>query len=222
MTNLFSKLLNKRKFILMAEIKLKSPSGILGKMNEIEKIAKEYEMGGADVLSVVTSKKYFGGNLKMIVRIKKTVDLPIFCKDFIRDEKQLEEIKNSGASAVLLLSYLATREKLKSLYKYSERLKLTPVVEVDNKKNLREAIEDNFKVIAVNSRNLRDFSVDREKAIRLLKKIPNNIISLAFSGVRNRQDLGKYLNSGAKGVLVGKTLMRSNNRAECIKKLREF
>ena len=205
----------------MAELKIKSPSvRVLGRMEDIEKISREYKQGGADLISLVIDKKKFGGDLKMIQRVKRNVDLPIFAKDFIKSENRLEEIKNAGASAVLLLAFLVAKEKLKLLYKKALRMGLFPVVEIDNEKDLDMAIEEKFPVIAVNARNLRDLSVDKNKAISLIKKIPENIISLAFSGVRNKDDVRNYLNAGAKGVLIGTSLMRAENKIAFLRKIR--
>ena len=197
----------------MAEIKIKSPSeGILGNIMDIEKIAKEYELGGADVISAVTEEKLFGGNLGMIRKIKKSTILPILCKDFITTANQLNNVKMAGADAVLLIAFLLKKERLKSLYKESEKMELIPIVEVDNEKDLSFCIKQKFKTIAVNARNLRDFLIDRKKAIELLGMIPKTITSLAFSGVRNKEDVENYLDVGAKGILIGTTLMKSGNR----------
>ena len=207
----------------MAEIKIKSPvEGVLGKMEDIEKIAKEYQRGGADMISAVTEEKLFGGDLSIVKKIKKVTKLPALCKDFIREEKQLNYVKKAGADAVLLIAFLVDRQKLRSLYRYAGILGLEVVTEVDNEKNLMMAIEEKFPVIAVNARNLKDLSVDREKAVRLIKKIPENKISLAFSGVRDNDDVRNYLNAGAKGVLIGTSLMRAKNKIAFLRKIKSI
>lgn len=221
MNNIFTKILKNKQFMLLAEIKIKSPTeGVLGRMSNIEEITKAYTRGRADMISVVTEKKMFGGNLGMIKEIKKTSDLPVLCKDFMYRISQIDKVKEAGADAILLIYFISGKEKLKKLYVQAVKSGLQPVVEVDNEEDLDEAISEKYPVIAVNARNLRDFSVDREKAIKLLKKIPGNFISLAFSGVRDKEDVRKYINSGAKGVLVGTSLMRAENKSEFLKTLR--
>ena len=221
MNNLFTKILKNKRFILMSEIKIESPTeGNLGKLSDVERLAGLYQAGGADMISAVTEKKMFGGNLGMIKEIKKISVLPVLCKDFIYRISQIDKVKKAGADAILLIYFISGKEKLKKLYVQAVKSGLQPVVEVDNEEDLDEAISEKYPVIAVNARNLRDFSVDREKAIKLLKKIPGDFISLAFSGVRDKEDVRKYVNCGAKGVLVGTSLMRAENKSEFLKTLR--
>lgn len=221
MNNIFTKILKNKQFILLAEIKIKSPTeGVLGRMSNIEEITKAYTRGRADMISVVTEQKLFGGSLAMIEKIKKVTKLPVLCKDFIVKENQLKNARRMGADAILLLAFLLGSDSLIKLYEACKNFGLIPVVEVDNEDDLKFAVSQKFPVIAVNARNLRDFSVDREKAIKLLKKIPGDFISLAFSGVRDKEDVKRYLNCGAKGVLVGTSLMRAENKSEFLRELR--
>lgn len=223
MNNIFTKILKNKRFILMSEIKIESPSeGNLGKLSDVSRLAGLYQAGGADMISVVTEKKMFGGNLGMIKEIKKTADLPVLCKDFIYRISQIDKVKEAGADAILLIYFISGKEKLKKLYVQAVKSGLQPVVEVDNEEDLDEALSEKYPVIAVNARNLRDFSVDREKAIKLLKKIPGDFISLAFSGVRDKEDVKRYINAGAKGVLAGTSLMRAENKSEFLKTLRSI
>ncbi|OGF98696.1 hypothetical protein A3D78_04485 [Candidatus Gottesmanbacteria bacterium RIFCSPHIGHO2_02_FULL_39_14] len=221
MINIFKKILEVRKFILMAEIKIKSPSeGALGGMEEMEEIAKEYTDGGADMISAVTEQTHFGGDLGMIDRIKRVSSLPILCKDFISDERELVDVKEHGADAVLLLVMYVSKEKLVVLFDSALKMGLVPIVEVDNEVDLNMAVREKFPVVAVNARNLRDLSVDRKKAISLIRKIPQKVIALAFSGVRDKEDVKNYLKAGAKGVLIGTVLMRAKDKVSMLKELR--
>ena len=223
MTNLFETILLKRKFILMAEIKIKSPAdGILGNIDDVEKIAMEYMRGGTDVISVVVESKYFGGNPEMIARVKKTVSLPVFAKDFVTIESQVEKSKNAGADAILLLANLVSKEKMITLYKKTENLGITAVVEVDSEDSAETAIFEKYPVIAENARNLRNFSINRKKAKEIIKMIPRNRVALAFSGVRNKEDVSEYLNTGARGVLIGTTLMKTDKKADFLSGVRDL
>lgn len=223
MNNLFANILKKKKFILMAEVKLKLPSkGVIGKIEDIEEIAREYKQGEADVISVVVEERQFGGNLRMIKIIKEASNLPVFAKDFVTDEKQIKEIKKAGADAVLLLADLNSKENLKKLFEKAQELDLIPVVEVDNEKDLKTVVAEKYPVIAINARNLRDYSVDLKKARKLLQLIPKDRIALAFSGVRNKEDVQSYIDAGARGVLIGTTLMKAKNKAELLKEFRNI
>src|SRR3989338_4692889 len=210
-------------FALIAEIKLKSPiEGNLGIISDAAEIAKQYEEGGADALSVVTEEKLFGGNLKLIQRVKNVCKLPVLCKDFVTVERQLEKIAEAGADAVLLLARLLNDRQLKSFSQTAGKLKMLPVIEADNLEDLKRLIAGKYRVLAVNARNFDDFSVDRERSCRLLKMIPTSTLKLAFSGVLNNQDIKKYLNCGAEGVLIGTALLRPANRSELIKELKNL
>ena len=156
----------------------------------------------------------------MIDKIRKITNIPVFCKDFITDEEKLYKIKGRGADAVLLLLKLVSRDKLVTLFNKTLNLGLFPVVEVDNGKDLETAVEEKFPVVAVNARDLRDLSIDRNRAISLINKIPKKIIALAFSGIRDKEDVKNYLKAGARGVLIGTSLMRVEDKISLLRELR--
>lgn len=206
---------------LIAEIKLTSPSsGNLGKESDVEIIAKTYEQAGADAISIVTNKKFFSGDISFIKRVKKVSTLPILCKDFIVDPFQLIEIKHTGAQAVLLIAKIVSKEKLKKLVELVISLGMEPVVEVQTEKELHHALLTFASCIAVNARDLQDFSVDIDRACGLIQKIPNNRIALGFSGISSRKDVEKYKKAGAKAVLVGTSLMKAKDIKGRIKELK--
>lgn len=208
---------------VIAEIKLASPSaGKLGDANDIEKKVKDYENGFADAISVVVDKKYFSGDLDFIRRIKAEVSLPVLVKDFVIDSYQIYEMKVYGADAVLLTAKIVSLDKLIKLVKLANELNIEPVVEVQNAQELRNAFITDTRIIAVNARDLKSFVVDIEKVCELIKKIPKKYIKLGFSGVTGKEDVNKYKNAGANGILVGTSLMKTNNIRKFLKELKNL
>lgn len=206
---------------IIAEIKLTSPiAGKLGEEKDIEKRAILYEENFTDVISLVVDKKYFGGDLEFIRRIKNTVSLPILAKDFIVDPYQIYELKVYGADAVLLIAKILNKKKLQQYVELCFEIGLEPIVEIQNRKELDEAIATNTKIIAVNARDLTTFTVDMDKACQLIKSIPKEFVSLGFSGVLGRSEVEKYRKAGTKGILVGTSLMKSKNIGTFIRELK--
>lgn len=203
---------------IIAEIKLASPSrGKLGNVIDIEKKVKDYEKGFADAISVVVDKKYFGGDLALIRKIKDAVSIPVLAKDFVIDPYQIHELKAYGADAVLLIAKIVTPGKLVQLVELAGELNIEPIVEVQNEQELNNAIKTKTNIIAVNSRDLETFRVDINKACDLIRRIPKKFIRVAFSGVENKTDVKKYKEAGVKGVLVGTSLMKAKNVEGLIK-----
>lgn len=210
-------------YALIAEIKLKSPTeGELGTNRLVSEIVRQYQKAGVEALSVVTENHIFGGNLKLIRTVKKYGNLPVLCKDFVTRESQLAQIGRAGADAVLLLARLLDNQRLKIFSKKALKLKMLTVMEADNPEDLKRLISGKFPLVAVNARNLGDFTIDRERACRMLQIIPATTFKLAFSGVRDIRDIKKYLASGARGILVGTLLMKSDKRIELIRKFKRL
>lgn len=208
---------------IIAEIKLASPTeGKLGDEIDIGKKVKDYEKGFADAISLVVDKKYFNGELEFIRRVKNIVTLPILAKEFVIDPYQIYEMKAYGADAVLLIAKIVSEDKLRRFVSLCFDIGLEPVVEVQNERELDSAIHTDTKLIAVNARNLTTFAVDIDKACKIIRLVPKDFISLGFSGVSNREDIEKYKKAGVEGVLVGTSLMRSNDVKGLIKELRNI
>ena len=206
---------------IIAEIKLASPSeGRLGDKNQIEKRAIMYEKSFADAISVVVDKKYFAGELEFIRLIKNVVSLPILAKDFIIDPYQIYEMKTYGADAILIIAKISKVNQLVKLVKLSKELNIEPVVEVQTEQELENALNTDTKIIAVNARDLDTFKIDIGMACRLLQRIPQKYVTLGFSGILGRSEVEKYKKAGAKGVLVGTSLMKAGNIKEYLTSLR--
>lgn len=206
---------------IIAEIKLTSPTeGKLGEEENIVDRAILYGKSPADAISVVVDNKYFGGKLEFIKQIKEVVVLPILAKDFIIDLYQIYEAKVYGTDAILLMAKIVSPDKLNQLVKLAMTLNIEPVVEVQNEQELENATKTNTQIITVNARDLNTFEIDVDEACRLLKVIPQKFVTLGFSGAFGRNEVEKYRRAGAKGVLVGTSLMKAQNIAKFIKELK--
>ncbi|MBI4038554.1 indole-3-glycerol-phosphate synthase [Candidatus Daviesbacteria bacterium] len=198
---------------LIAEIKLASPSeGKLGEKVDIRSRLQEYQNAGADAVSVITENNFFRGSLDLVSTVKRIIlNLPILQKDFIIDDFQIEESCKSGVDALLLIASIVNVTQLKRYVKLCREKELEPVVEICSEDDLVGAIRSETEIIAVNARDLDSFEVNVDRACKLLKKIPEEFIKLGFSGVHSRSEVEKYKLAGAKAVLVGTELMKTNN-----------
>lgn len=214
---------NHSQTILIGEIKLASPSeGILGRQEDIETRAVAYEHAGVDVISVVTKNKRFHGSTSFIPRIRKVTSLPILQKDFVVDPHQVYEAKMIGSDALLFIARIVNASSLRKLVALALSLGIEPVVEINNEKDLKKAIDTGTTCIAVNARDLRTFEVDMDRACAVLKKIPDRYIKLGFSGIHTSREVKKYKDAGAHGVLVGTALMKAENINAFVQELRDI
>lgn len=211
---------NKNKISLIAEIKFASPTHPnLGSHQDLLSRAKQYEKAGAEALSLITEKHYFKGDGRFISRVKEQVLLPVLQKDFVIDAYQLYEAKLFGSDAILLIARLVDEEKLNEFVDLCFSLGIEPVVEINNNDDLQKANKTKAKIIAVNARDLETLNVDMSKAYLLLNTISDNFIKLGFSGIHSAKDVLNYKNAGANGVLIGTSLMQTENVDEFIKSL---
>ncbi|MFH1825164.1 MAG: indole-3-glycerol phosphate synthase TrpC [Candidatus Firestonebacteria bacterium] len=206
-------------FSIIAEVKKASPSkGIMRKDFNPVQIAKIYEKGKADAISVLTDNKYFKGNLSYLKRIKNMVSVPILRKDFIIDEYQIYESRYYGADAVLLIVSILTENKLRYFIKLAKKINMDCLVEVHSQKEIKTALKCNADIIGINNRDLRTFKTDLKTTERLIRYMPDNKIVISESGIKTKEDI-KYLKSlGVDGVLIGETFMRSKNITSTLKK----
>tara|TARA_B100000287_G_scaffold435616_1_gene504959 strand:+ start:5675 stop:6439 length:765 start_codon:yes stop_codon:yes gene_type:complete len=211
---------NKKKYNLIAEIKKSSPSkGLICKNFNLEKIAKEYQKAGAKCLSVLTETNFFQGNIKFISKVKKVVDIPILRKDFIIDEWQIYESYHSEADCILLIMAILNDSQYKKFYKIATELGMDVICEVHDEDELKRALKIDVKCIGINNRNLKTLKVDTNIFSILSKKIPNQIIKICESGIKQNEELKKFIKNGANAFLVGETLMQSQNIYEATKRL---
>lgn len=217
----FEKALQSPNISFICECKMASPSkGLISPDFPYLEIAREYEAAGADCISVLTEPKWFLGSDQYLKEIAAAVSIPCLRKDFTVDEYMIFHAKLLGASAVLLICSILTQEQLKAYIDICDILGLSALVEVHDEREVYMALDAGARIIGVNNRNLKDFSVDTGNSFRLRELIPSNVLFISESGVTNKQDVAKLRKIGADAVLIGETLMRAPNKKEKLSELR--
>lgn len=217
----FEKALSKNRLAFICEVKKASPSkGLISADFPYLAIARQYEAAGADCISCLTEPKWFLGSDEYLQEIAKTVQIPVLRKDFTVCDYQIYEAKLLGAGAVLLICALLSKRELEEYIDICDALGMSALVEAHNEKEIETAVRAGARVIGVNNRNLRDFSVDTANAARLRALVPPGILFVSESGVKTRSDIEKIEKSGANAVLIGETLMKSANIGEKLRELR--
>ena len=217
----FEKALRTDDIAFICECKKASPSkGVIAENFPYLQIAKDYETAGADCISVLTEPKWFLGSDEYLKEIANAVSIPCLRKDFTVDEYMIYQAKLLGASAVLLICSILSESQLKEYIAICETLGLSALVEVHDEKEIQTALQAGAKIIGVNNRNLKDFSVDTQNSGNLRKLVPHDIIFVSESGVKTPQDVQKLRSIGANAVLIGETLMRAENKSQKLAELR--
>jgi indole-3-glycerol phosphate synthase len=194
---------------VIAEIKRASPSeGPIAPDADPVAIAKAYEAGGATAISVLTSRRDFGGSLVDLERVREAVDLPLLCKDFIVDPYQVLEARTHGADAVLVILALVEDDLAQDLIQAAEDLEMDVLCEVHDVAELRRALDLGAPIIGVNARDLGTMTVDRAAQRDLLRSIPAGFVAVAESGIATPAHAKEAYAAGASAVLVGTALMR--------------
>ena len=217
----FEKALKKQGMSFICECKKASPSkGLIAPDFPYLEIARDYEKAGADCISVLTEPKWFLGSDEYLKEIAEAVRIPCLRKDFTVDEYMIYEAKLLGASAVLLIGSLLTAGELSQYIHLCDELGLSALVEAHDENEIRLALEANARVIGVNNRNLKDFSVDTDNSRRLRDLVPRDVLFVSESGVRNAEDVKKLREAGADAVLIGEALMRAADKKTRLAELR--
>ena len=217
----FEKALKKNGISFICECKKASPSkGLIAPDFPYLEIAKEYEAAGADCISVLTEPKWFSGSDKYLKEIADTVRIPCLRKDFTVDEYMIYEAKVLGASAVLLICSILTGDTIREYIRLCDELGLSALVEAHDETEVDMAVQAGARIIGVNNRNLKDFSVDTENSARLRSLIPKDVLFVSESGVKNAEDIAKLRAVGADAVLIGETLMRAADKKAKLDELR--
>jgi len=216
----FASALKQQTISLIAEVKRASPSkGLLCPNLEASSLARVYSQSGAAAISVLTESDHFLGNFADLKAVRAEVDLPLLCKDFIIDRYQVFNARAHGADAVLLIAAILTQNELGTLLKAAHSLGMTALVEVHNRDELMLALKLSPGIIGINNRNLTDFSVDLETTSSLRPLIPQDIVVVSESGIRNRDDVLHLQRVGANAILVGEALVTSPDPATKINEL---
>lgn len=209
--------LRKDRVNVIAEIKSASPSaGPIIDNPDVAAIAAAYKEGGAAAVSIVTEPEFFHGSREWIARV---AGLPVLMKDFIIDESQLIRGVAAGASAILLLASLLDAAQIRDFIACLDSYSCDALVEVHDEAELDRAIGGGARIIGINNRNLRDFSVDLGASERLSPRIPGGVLRVAESGIRTRSDIDRLRAAGFDAFLVGESLLRQNDRAAAVRKL---
>lgn len=217
----FEKAIRKKELSFICECKKASPSrGIIAHNFPYLQIAKEYEAAGADCISVLTEPKWFLGNKEYLHQIASTVSIPCLRKDFTVDEYMIYESRILGASAVLLICSILSERQIGEYIQICDAMGISALVEAHDEQEIAMAVHAGARLIGVNNRNLRDFTVDTENSFRFRAMIPRDILFVSESGIRNAQDVEKLRQVGADAVLIGETLMRAENKAAKLTELR--
>ncbi|MGL5207628.1 MAG: indole-3-glycerol phosphate synthase TrpC [Acidaminococcaceae bacterium] len=217
----FEKALRQNDLTFITEIKKASPSkGLIAEDFDYIRIAKEYEAAGAAAISVLTEPTAFLGCDQYLKDVRKAVGIPLLRKDFTVDEYQIYEAKTIGADAVLLICALLDTETIRKYLAICDELGLSVLVEAHDADEVKSALQAGARVIGVNNRNLKDFTVDLQNSLNLRSLVPENIIFVSESGIRTPDDIAVLRSNGTDAVLIGETLMRSNDISGEISKLR--
>jgi indole-3-glycerol phosphate synthase len=203
---------------VIAEVKRSSPSkGALADIPDPATLAASYAEGGATVVSVLTEPRRFSGTLDDLAAVRSRVDIPLLRKDFLVTRYQVTEARAWGADVVLLIVASLDQRELVGLREHAEALGMTALVEVHDEDETRRAVDAGATVIGVNARDLRTLEVDRAVFGRLRPLVPDDVVTIAESGVRGVDDVREYAAAGAHGVLVGEALVTGGDPAGAVR-----
>ena len=217
----FETALKKPGISFICECKKASPSkGLIAPDFPCLEIAKDYEAAGADCISVLTEPKWFLGSNEYLREIAAAVKIPCLRKDFTVDEYMIYEAKTLGAAAVLLICSILTEKELREDLRLCDELGLSALTEVHDEAEAEDALRAGARMIGVNNRNLKDFSVDTSNSLKLRRLIPSDILFVSESGVGSPQDVDRLREIGADAVLIGEALMRAKDKKAMLAELR--
>ena len=217
----FKKALKDPEIAIIAEVKKASPSkGLIAEDFDYIEIAKDYEQAGASAISVLTEPYFFQGSNDFLKEISENVSIPILRKDFTIDEYMIYEAKLLGASAILLIVSILDANQLKEYLDLAHELGLSAIVETHDADEIRTAMDAGAGIIGVNNRDLADFTVDINNSINLRRLVSEDIIFISESGIKTKEDVSRLKENNVDAVLIGETLMRSDDKKSLILELK--
>lgn len=217
----FEQALKKKDISFICECKKASPSkGLITPDFPYIEIAKDYEKAGADAISVLTEPKWFQGSNEILSEITKVVKIPCLRKDFTIDPYMIDEAKVLGASAVLLICAILSQTELSEMRQQAEELGMSALIEAHDAREIKMALHAGAKIIGVNNRDLRDFTVDVHNSIERRKLVPKEVLFVSESGVKTAADIDVLREAKADAVLIGETLMRAPDKKKALAALR--
>ena len=217
----FKKALGGEDISIIAEVKKASPSkGLIAEDFDYLAIAKEYEDAGASAISVLTEPYFFKGSDDYLKEIAGEVNIPVLRKDFVVDEYMIWEAKLLGASAVLLIVSILDIVQLKKYLDLAHDLGLSAIVEAHDGDEIMKAMTVGAEIIGVNNRNLKDFTVDIENSINLRRCVSGDVVFISESGIKTHEDIIRLKENNVDAVLIGETLMKSDDKKAMISELK--
>lgn len=209
----FEQALSQPGLSFICEVKRASPSkGLIAPHFPYKEIAKEYEAAGAAAISCLTERDYFQGSIDYLKDIASQVSIPVLRKDFIIDEYQIYEARANGAAAVLLICAILDDDTLRRFFALADSLGLSALVEAHDEQEVRRAIAAGARIIGVNNRNLKDFTVSLSTSCHLRPMVPHSILFVAESGIKTAAHTKTLREYGVDAVLIGETLMRAADK----------
>lgn len=206
------------KLHFIAEIKRSSPSkGTIVEDFPYLEIAQQYQQAKIDAISVLTEPHFFHGDIQYLKEISQNVTTPLLRKDFTIDPYMIYQAKVNGASLILLIVAILSDSQLREYLQLAEQLGLAALVEVHDEKELDQALNAGAKIIGVNNRNLKDFSVDLNNSLKLRPLVDSSIPFITESGIKDKDDIARLKQANVNGVLIGETFMKAPDRIEKIK-----
>lgn len=208
------------KIALIVQIKRRSPDMV----EQIENydpviLGKRFEMSGARALSVATNRKFYQGGVADLTVVTQNVNIPVIRQDFIYDEYQIVEARAAGADAVLLMASLLEPLQLRNLISITQRNRMTEVVQVQSEEEIRRALPFEPRVIAISNRDMRNFTVDAERTLRLRDMIPPHITVISMGGLRTAENVATVYRAGIDAIMVGQALLTAPDTAHAIREL---
>ena len=217
----FKKALSNDGISIIAEVKRASPSkGLIADDFDYLTIAKEYEEAGASAISVLTEPYFFKGSNDYLKEISQCVSIPILRKDFVIDEYMIWEAKALGASAILLIVSILSIIELKKFLDLAHDLGLSAIVETHDGDEIRTALNVGAEIVGVNNRDLTDFTVNIENSINLRRCVSGDVVFISESGIKTPEDVRKLKENDVDAVLIGETLMKSEDKKSMISELK--
>lgn len=217
----FRKALSGDEISFICEVKRASPSkGLIAPDFPYLDIARDYERAGASAISCLTEPFWFKGRDEYLAEISNAVKIPVLRKDFTVDEYMIYQAKTLGASAVLLICSILSKEQLSEYLGIAHSLGLSALVEAHDEDEVRTALSVGAGIIGVNNRDLRTFTVDINNSARLRKLVPPEILFVSESGIKTAADIEALRSNGTNAVLIGETLMRSHDKKAALDELR--
>lgn len=217
----FKKALSTPDISFICEVKRASPSkGMIAEDFPYLDIARDYEAAGAAAISCLTEPFWFKGSDRYLQEIAAAVKIPVLRKDFTVDEYMIYQAKTLGASAVLLICSILSKEQLAEYLEIAHSLGLSALVEAHDEEEVKTAVSVGAGIIGVNNRDLKTFTVDISNSARLRKLVPPEILFVSESGIKTAQDIAALRQNGTNAVLIGETLMRSPDKKAALAQLR--